>query len=81
MKAARGDKRESSVLDVMNQLGRLIRLEPTCIRCGCTELNACRGGCAWTFLNQKTNEGICSACFELLLDRHGREELLSKRSR
>lgn len=30
--------------------------EMFCIRCGCTWLNACQGGCYWV------KDGLCSAC-------------------
>lgn len=40
--------------------------EPTCLKCGCTESNACEGGCSWTFLSKERNWGLCSACFEIL---------------
>lgn len=51
-----------SVNRFFREVGALIRLEPTCIKCGCTEFNACDEGCSWSFLNKKTNEGICSSC-------------------
>jgi hypothetical protein len=34
----------------------------TCIFCGCTDLDACPGGCAWA----APRLPICSACVELL---------------
>jgi hypothetical protein len=37
-------------------------LTPTCIECGCTESQACPGGCSWVDLNRETNQGICSTC-------------------
>jgi hypothetical protein len=58
--------RREAVASVVAMLDKLIRFEPTCIKCGCTEYNACDEGCSWTFLNKKTNEGLCSACFEQL---------------
>ncbi len=50
--------------------------EPTCTRCGCTDLEGCpgilsktdlglmpiEGGCEWIELSDKTNKGVCSAC-------------------
>jgi len=36
--------------------------EPTCTKCGCTELKACAGGCSWSKLDKKTNAGLCSSC-------------------
>ncbi len=59
-------KTPGSIDAVVTLLGELIRLEPTCIRCGCTEYAPCAEGCSWVFLNKKTNEGACSACFEKL---------------
>lgn len=40
--------------------------EPVCIRCGCTEMHACEGGCSWIFLDEAKNRGLCSSCFEIL---------------
>ncbi len=36
-----------------------MRLERACRSCGCTEHNACPGGCWWV------EEDLCSACAEL----------------
>lgn len=35
-----------------------------CIGCGCTEDNACEGGCAWLAVDKKRNVGVCSSCAE-----------------
>ena len=59
-------KKTGDIANVIKELAKLVRLEPTCIKCGCTEFDPCDEGCAWTFLNKKTNEGLCSACFEWL---------------
>jgi hypothetical protein len=43
----------------------------TCIGCGCTELNACLGGCTWLVVFEGHEEGICSECpdtYQLYLD-------------
>jgi hypothetical protein len=61
--ATKRAKATAAVADVVAVLAKLIRIEPTCIKCGCTQFNACDEGCSWTFLNKKTNEGICSACW------------------
>jgi hypothetical protein len=37
-------------------------LVPTCIECGCTESQACPGGCSWIELDKDTNVGLCSKC-------------------
>lgn len=42
---------------------RLYR-QPTCVRCGCIESNACEGGCSWIELNKNTSAGICSSCVQ-----------------
>jgi hypothetical protein len=36
----------------------------TCRGCGCTDLHACPGGCAWVLLDVEIPTGICSACAE-----------------
>jgi hypothetical protein len=69
------------IADVVAALSKLIRLEPTCIKCGCTELSPCEGGCAWSFLNPKTNEGLCSTCLETLSKQAGRVPLNGRRRR
>ncbi len=34
----------------------------TCVQCGCTDLRACAGGCAWLAVNHKDGTGVCSNC-------------------
>jgi ParB/RepB/Spo0J family partition protein len=34
----------------------------TCIKCGCTDSNACAGGCAWLAHDAHTEQGVCSRC-------------------
>ncbi len=46
---------------IMRDIDSLVRLEPTCIRCECTEYDPCPEGCGWVFVNSR-NEGICTAC-------------------
>lgn len=36
--------------------------EATCIYCGCTDSQACPGGCSWVWINYDTGKGICSRC-------------------
>lgn len=55
-----------TVAAIVGELTSLIRFEPTCIKCECTTYNACNEGCSWVFLNKKTNEGVCSVCFDRL---------------
>ena len=33
-----------------------------CIGCGCTENDACPGGCYWTAVDRQTGFGMCSTC-------------------
>jgi hypothetical protein len=33
-----------------------------CIACGCTDSQACEGGCSWLWVNRETCEGLCSSC-------------------
>ena len=35
-----------------------------CRGCGCTDLQACPGGCAWVLLDIGRPSGICSQCAE-----------------
>lgn len=48
-------------------------VEPTCLKCGCTEFNACDdgmgGGCSWSFLSKANNWGICSSCLVTLANK------------
>ena len=34
----------------------------SCRGCGCTDLNACPGGCSWVLLDIDSPSGICSQC-------------------
>lgn len=36
--------------------------ESTCIGCGCTDNQACEGGCDWLAENRVTRRGVCSSC-------------------
>jgi hypothetical protein len=36
--------------------------ERTCRGCGCTDSEACPGGCAWVLLDIDGPTGICSTC-------------------
>lgn len=38
--------------------------ERTCRGCGCTDSQACPGGCAWVLLDIASPTGICSRCAE-----------------
>lgn len=33
-----------------------------CVACGCTDLNACLGGCSWLAADHQAGTGICSKC-------------------
>lgn len=66
--------RKGRIGRIIQDLNALVHQEPTCIRCGCTEFNACPEGCAWTFLNGGTNEGLCSSCFDHLKQREKRKQ-------
>jgi hypothetical protein len=57
---------KTAVDRVIQQIEQLIHLEPTCIKCGCTEFHPCPEGCAWVFVNKRL-EGLCSACFQTLI--------------
>lgn len=34
----------------------------TCVGCGCTDNQACDGGCDWLVVNRVTKRGVCSSC-------------------
>lgn len=36
----------------------------TCIGCGCTDEDACPGGCSWIAISPNEHAGACSACME-----------------
>lgn len=36
----------------------------TCIGCGCTDENACQGGCSWIAISPNELAGACSKCVE-----------------
>jgi hypothetical protein len=33
-----------------------------CVKCGCTDSQACEGGCSWVYVKKRRQEGLCSAC-------------------
>ena len=37
-------------------------IESTCIRCGCTDSNACPGGCSWFIVYRRHRIGVCTRC-------------------
>lgn len=43
-----------------------------CIGCGCTDDEACAGGCSWSLINEGARMGICSNCVELFDDAQAR---------
>jgi len=36
--------------------------QATCVGCGCTDSNACPGGCSWTWVKRDEGRGWCAAC-------------------
>lgn len=34
----------------------------TCAGCGCTDVQACLGGCSWLFVDRELKVGLCSNC-------------------
>lgn len=34
----------------------------TCIGCGCTDEDACEGGCSWLAKSMSERAGLCSSC-------------------
>jgi hypothetical protein len=47
----------AGVIDVLDRIARRGR-ERRCIRCGCTDAEACAGGCVWLSFDPP----ICSRC-------------------
>jgi hypothetical protein len=37
--------------------------ERICVVCGCTDSQACPGGCSWAIKHKDANTGVCSRCF------------------
>lgn len=37
-----------------------------CVGCGCTDTQACPGGCTWLIVDEDAGEGACSRCPEVL---------------
>jgi hypothetical protein len=33
-----------------------------CVGCGCTDLQACEGGCSWLAADHQAGSGVCSKC-------------------
>lgn len=38
--------------------------EAKCVGCGCTDSQACFGGCYWLKVDRKKRRGVCSSCPE-----------------
>jgi hypothetical protein len=38
-----------------------------CVACGCSDSQACAGGCAWAAIDEDGN-GLCTACAMLPID-------------
>ena len=36
--------------------------EATCVVCGCTDSQACDGGCAWHWVDREAGRGLCTSC-------------------
>jgi hypothetical protein len=36
--------------------------EARCVGCGCTDSQACAGGCYWLEVNRRDGTGVCSSC-------------------
>jgi hypothetical protein len=41
--------------------------ERTCVYCGCTDSQACSGGCSWVQKHRHTPTGVCSGCMSHLI--------------
>lgn len=39
-----------------------------CIGCGCTDEDACPGGCSWLRVDEAAGAGVCSNCPDFLDD-------------
>lgn len=46
-----------SVILQEDDMGKKSTPERACLRCGCTELKACAGGCCWV-----AHSNVCSSC-------------------
>jgi 23S rRNA C2498 (ribose-2'-O)-methylase RlmM len=38
-----------------------------CVGCGCSDLDACPGGCSWAIVDEEMGVGLCSKCVLLPL--------------
>lgn len=36
--------------------------EARCTKCGCTDSQACEGGCSWVTVDREAGTGVCSSC-------------------
>ena len=39
-------------------------VEAKCIKCGCTDSQACPEGCSWKWVDRDTGRGLCTSCAE-----------------
>jgi len=42
--------------------------EVFCIGCGCSDYDACDGGCSWAAIDERAGVGICSNCARKPID-------------
>jgi hypothetical protein len=42
----------------------VLSTDSQCIRCGCTDSQACEGGCSWAVVDRNVRQGICSNCVD-----------------
>lgn len=41
---------------------RSVLTDTRCLFCGCTETQACAGGCGWVLRSRAKDWGVCSRC-------------------
>jgi hypothetical protein len=55
-------RRANLIVRLVNGYFRQAGQERTCVYCGCTDSNACQGGCSWVETHKHTPTGVCSMC-------------------
>ncbi len=48
----------------------------TCVHCGCDDLHACAGGCAWARVDRDLGVGVCTCCTDKVMVAHWEKRAL-----
>lgn len=58
---------DPAAIEELDRLALVVDVQnpATCVNCGCTDRQACPGGCYWVSVNRDDATGVCSSCLSL----------------